>query len=166
MVADAFRRLSVEHHSYKLADTTLEEDTCELLCLYLLFISDHTYCFSLEIEEILFPLAPQIVEAEKNLELQSESSTNIRTYINKVDYDWKYKPDEGINLVHYCCRIYVPKTLRKCVIKWYHCYLQHPGGDILSQALTTVCRWSDIYDQSQKICRIYKDCQKFKKRNA
>ena len=32
-VDDAFRRIYMAYHAHKLADTTLEEDTCELPCL-------------------------------------------------------------------------------------------------------------------------------------
>ena len=72
LVADGFSLLTMAHHAHKLADTTLEEDTCQLLCLNSLFIFDNTDFFPLGIEEISFPLAPQIVKAEYNLELQSE----------------------------------------------------------------------------------------------
>ena len=75
------------HHTHKLTYNTLEEDTCELLCLDLLFIYDNTDCFSLNIEDISFPLAPQIVEAEHKLEIQSELSTNISTNINKSNFN-------------------------------------------------------------------------------
>ena len=51
------------HHVYKLEDTTMVEDTCELLFLDSLLISDNTDCFYLEIEEISFILAPHILEA-------------------------------------------------------------------------------------------------------
>ena len=49
VVDDAFIRLPMVHHAHKLEDTTLEEDTCELLCLDLLLISDNTDCLSLNI---------------------------------------------------------------------------------------------------------------------
>ena len=106
------------------------------------------------------------MEAEQKLELQSGSSTKIRTDLNKANSDWKYNTVEGINLVHFCDRIYVPKTLRGRVIKLYHCYLQHPGGDRPAQILTTVCSWSVIVDQSRKPCITCKDFQKFKKKNS
>ena len=165
LFANYFIRLTTAHHANKLENKTLEEDTCKLLCLYLLLIFDNTDCFYIYIEEISFPLDPQIVEAEQKLEPQDESSTNIRIDLNKANSNWKYKLYEGINLVHYRNKIYVPKTICKRVLKWYHCYLQHTGGDILAQALTTVCRWPGIDDQSRKLCRTCKDCQKFKKRN-
>ena len=77
------------HHTHKLSNTTLEEDTCEILCLFLLLISDNTYCFFPDMEEISFPLAPHTVEAEQNLELQYELSTNIMTDHNKSNSDWE-----------------------------------------------------------------------------
>ena len=55
----------------------------------LVLISDNIDCFSLDIEEVSFPLAPQIVEAEQKLELQTVSSTNIRNNLNKAKSDWK-----------------------------------------------------------------------------
>ena len=69
VVADYFSRLSMAHHDHKLTDTTMEENTCKLLCLDSLFISGNIECFCLDIEDILFPLAPQIVEAEQKLEI-------------------------------------------------------------------------------------------------
>ena len=81
------------------------------------------------------------MEAEQHLELQSELSTNIRTDLNKANSNQNKNPVEGINLVHYRDRMYVSKTLRKRVLKWYHCYIQHPGGDVLAHKLTTVCMW-------------------------
>ena len=47
-----FSRLPMGHRAHKLADTTLEENTCELMCLHSLFISGNTDCFSLDIEGI------------------------------------------------------------------------------------------------------------------
>ena len=141
IVADYFSRIPMVHHTHKLTYNTLEEDTCELLCLDLLFIYDNTNYLSPDKEGISLSLAPQTMEEEHNLELQSESSTNIRTDINKTNYDWKYKSVKVTNLVYYHDRVYVPKPLRKCVLKWYNCSIQYTGSDRLTQKLTTVCRW-------------------------
>ena len=63
VVADDYSWLPMVHQAHKLANTTLEEDTCKLLCLDELLILDNTDCFSLDIEKILFPLAPKILKA-------------------------------------------------------------------------------------------------------
>ena len=52
LVADTFSSITMAHKAYRLVDTTMEEDTCELLCLDSLFISDDIYCFYLDIEDI------------------------------------------------------------------------------------------------------------------
>ena len=62
VVAYDFSRINMVHHVHKLSDKTLEEGTCALLCLDLLFISYNTNCFYPDIEDISFPLAPQIME--------------------------------------------------------------------------------------------------------
>ena len=82
-------------------------------------------------EYTTFPLAHQIVEAEQKLELQSDSSTNIRTEINNANSDCNYKPTKGIILVHYSDIIYVTKIVSKRVLKCDHCYIQQSVGDIL-----------------------------------
>ena len=71
LVVDDFILIPMAHHSHKLVNTTLEEDTCGLLCMDLLFVFDNTNCFSLNMEEISFMLAPKILETEQNLELQT-----------------------------------------------------------------------------------------------
>ena len=43
VVANGFSRIPMENHNHKLADTTLEEDTCEVMCQDLLLISDNKY---------------------------------------------------------------------------------------------------------------------------
>ena len=77
------------YYAHKVENTTLEQDTCEILFLDSLFISDNSYCFSLNIEEIYFPLAPQIMKAEHNLGLQTGLSTNISTNLNNDNSNWK-----------------------------------------------------------------------------
>ena len=56
VVANAFSRLPMAHHTHKLAYTTLEEDTGKIMSLDSFLISDNTDCFSLDIEKISFML--------------------------------------------------------------------------------------------------------------
>ena len=67
LFSDTFIRQTMAHCALKLAETTLEENTCELLCMDPLFISDNTDCFSFDIEEISFTLSTQTMEAGNNL---------------------------------------------------------------------------------------------------
>ena len=58
------------------------------------------------------------------------------------------------------------QNLRKRVLKWHQCYLQHLGDDRLSHTLTTICRWLGIVEKSRKLRITYKYCHKLKKHNA
>ena len=49
VVADTFIQITMAHRAHKLADTTPEEDTCDIMCMDLLFVYDKTDCFSLDI---------------------------------------------------------------------------------------------------------------------
>ena len=152
----------MSHHAHKSADTTLEEDTWEIMCLDSLYTYNNTDYFYLDKEEIYFLLPPQNMESQKNLEQQHESSINMRSNLNKASSYWKYNTIKVINLVQYRDMIYVPKTIYKHFLKWNHCYLQNSGDYRLAQTLPTVCRWFDVVDQAKTICRICKDCHKFK----
>ena len=90
----------------------------------------------------------------------------LRTALLDPKSQWEYKEVEGINLIHYCKKIYVPKSLRRRALAWYHHYLCHPGGDRLSNTLTQVCIWKGIVSQARTLCKNCKQCQKYKKRNT
>ena len=124
--------------------------------------------FSSTTEETDFPLAPQLVEVEQKLELNSTTveAIELRTALLDPKSQWEYTEVEGINLIHYCKKIYVPKSLRRRALAWYHHYLCHPGGDRLSNTLTQVCIWKGIVSQARTLCKNCKQCQKYKKRNT
>ena len=52
VVSDDFIRITMGYHARKVADMTLEEYTCELLCVDSLLIYDNIDCLYLDIEEI------------------------------------------------------------------------------------------------------------------
>ena len=69
---------------------------------------------------------------------------------------------EGLDIVMYENKIYVPVPLRGRTLHWYHHYLSHPGGDRLAQTLSTVCYWKGLQNQSKKFCKKCETCQKYK----
>jgi len=59
---------------------------------------------------------PQLVEVEQKLELNSTTTQAIelRTALLDPKSQWEYKEVKGINnLIHYCKKIYVPKSLHR-----------------------------------------------------
>ena len=106
------------------------------------------------------------MEVEQKLELNLVAGAIITTVLNNPKSQWEYKDVEGVRLIHYCKKIYVPKTLRKRTLEWYHHYLCHPGGDRPTATLTQVCVWKGIVHQARDLYKKCHKCQKFKKRST
>ena len=71
---------------------------------------------------------------------------------------------EGVDIVTYEGKIYVPKSLRKRTIEWYHHFLNHPGGDRLFKTINRVCYWKGMASECTSFCRRCAECQKHKPR--
>jgi hypothetical protein len=169
VVADAISRLPKEDHAVGAASLAFLEDAAsKLLGVNDLFVTDTCDAFSTSDEDIVYPLAPQLVEVEQKLELQSNSpeTSEMRLNLGKTDSNWTYKDVEGHRLIHYHDKIYIPKNLRQRCLNWYHHYLCHPGGDRLAATLQQVCVWKGIVSQARKLCKLCNKCQKFKKRGT
>mgnify|MGYP007058482871 CR=1 FL=1 len=149
-----------------LAPSSNFRNLSELLNISELFVADTVDQFATNVEEIDYPLAPQLVEVEQKLELNTAAGAIISTALNDPKSQWEYKDVEEVKLIHFSNRIYVPKTLRKRTLDWYHHYLCHPGGDRLAATLSQVCTWRGIVSQAQTHCKRCSACQKYKKKLA
>ena len=165
-VADAISRLPKEEHEIPLTEEQIELNLTQLLNISELYVTDCADQFAINAEEIDFPLAPQLVEVEQKLELATAAGAIISAALLNPESQWDYQDVEGVKLIHYCKRIYVPKTLRKRTLEWYHHYLCHPGGDRLAATLAQVCTWRGIVSQARTYCRRCSACQKYKKRST
>ena len=58
--------------------------------------------------------------------------------------------------------IYVPQNLHRCVLDFYHFYLNHPGGSRLAQIFREVCYWKFLVAQVELYDKLCKICQHFK----
>ena len=165
-VADAISRLPKEEHESPLSKEQIEVNLMELLNISELFVTETADQFAINAEEIDFPLAPQLVEVEQKLELNTAAGEIIKAALLDAKSQWDYRHVEGIKLIHFAKKIYVPKTLRKRILEWYHHYLCHPGGDRLAATLTQVCTWRGIVSQARTHCKNCSMCQKYKKRST
>jgi hypothetical protein len=165
-VADAISRLPKEEHESPLSKEQIEVNLMELLDISELFVTETADQFAINAEEIDFPLAPQLVEVEQKLELNTAAGEIINAALLDAKSQWDYRHVEGIKLIHFAKKIYVPKTLRKRILEWYHHYLCHPGGDRLAATLTQVCTWRGIVSQARTHCKNCSRCQNYKKRST
>ena len=168
VVADAISRLPTEDHA-STDPARLEDELCSLLNVNDLYVTETADCFATtNVDAIDFPLAPQLVEVEQKLELESNAKhvAEVIAGLKDPKSQWAYKEVEGFKLIHCFEKIYVPKSLRSRVLNWYHHYLCHPGGDRLAATLKQVSIWRGMVSQARKLCRECSACQKFKKRST
>ena len=56
---------------------------------------------------------------------------------------------DDVKIICYDRKIYVPQSLHRRVIDWYHFYLNHPGGIRLEKKIREVCYWKDVVTQAE-----------------
>jgi RNase H-like domain found in reverse transcriptase len=75
-----------------------------------------------DIKETDFPLSPVLISKyqrlDKTLKQKAMSTTNQNFSTKKL---------EGVEVITYQGKIYIPVQLQQCVVAWYHEYLAHPG---------------------------------------
>ena len=72
----------------------------------------------------------------------------------------------SVEIIFYDRKIYVPQSLYRRVLDWYHFYLNHPGGSRLAKKIREVCYWKDLVMQEELFANTCKTCQQVKKRNT
>ena len=92
----------------------------------------------LENNEDGFPLNILIVQKLQQKELRNTKS-NISTYISDQGSSYSMEELDGEDIICYDTKIYVPQSMRRRVLDWYHFYLNHPGGSRLTKTTRKVC---------------------------
>ena len=73
---------------------------------------------------------------------------------------------DDVEIICYDSKIYVPQSMHRCVLDWYHFYLNHPVGSRLAKKIREVCYWKGLVTQEELFAKMCKTCQKFKKRST
>ena len=75
-----------------------------------------------DVKETDFPLSPILIAKyqglDKTLKQKCMSKTNDNFSMTKL---------EGVEVITYQGKIYIPVQLQQRVVAWYHEYLAHPG---------------------------------------
>jgi transposase InsO family protein len=71
---------------------------------------------------------------------------------------------DGIEIVTFEDKIYVPKSLQNRSIVWYHFFLNHPGEERLYKTMNKVCYWKGMSTQTLNFCQKCNECQLHKSR--
>ena len=110
-----------------------------------------------------FPLQLSEVQRIQSIELEMRHS-KLKALLEDKTSGYGYGEIEGFNLITHKGKMYVPQSLRGRTLGWYHHYLCHPGGDRLSNTLSTVCYWKGLTSQAKSFCKKCDKCQRLKKR--
>ena len=115
-------------------------------------------CFGLdEIEEDTFPLDMKLLaKAQLN-------DKTLRAKVRKHLDDFTERKVEETPVLLYQGRIYVPPSLRKRIINWYHEFLCHPGETRTEQSIRTCYIWPNIATDVKNIVKYCRECQLNKK---
>jgi hypothetical protein len=113
----------------------------------------------------VFPLTLLLVQAEQNKE-KTNNKSDLSTNLKNKNKEFKKQVIDDVEIYLFNNKIYVPKSLCRRTLDWYHFYLNHPGGDRLAKTLQEVCNWKGITTQAKLHAKHCKSCQKFKRRAA
>ena len=118
-----------------------------------------------EKNENCFPLNLLIVQREQQKELGNINS-KLSTYISDRRSGYSIQELEDVEIICYDSKIYVPKSLRRLLLDWYHFYLNHPGGSRHAKTTREVCYCKVVVTQAELFNKTCKICQQFEKRKT
>jgi transposase InsO family protein len=145
IVADALSRLDADF------DKVMEPHLTKSEMAHLFLIQGET-------KETDFPLSPELIakyqRKDKTLKnkIQKGLSNNYST--TKV---------EGVEVITYHDKIYIPKQLQPRVVAWYHEYLVHPGQSRTEATIRQHFTWPKLREHVNDFCRTCQQCQIYKR---
>jgi hypothetical protein len=146
IVADALSRLD-------LTPTTISPSTDEM-----------AESFALEDEDLpitAFPLQYKLIAQQQNNEpdLLQKIRDNHKNYSRK-----KFRGGGKVReLILYLSKIYIPKSLRRRVVNWYHEQLCHPGETRTELTIKQHFMWPGLRKDVHAVCTQCDTCQRTKK---
>ena len=73
---------------------------------------------------------------------------------------------ENVEIICYDSKVYVPQSLSRRVIDWYHFFLNRPVVSRLAKTIRGVFYWKGLVTQAELFAKTCKICQQFKKRKT
>ena len=106
-------------------------------------------------EEIIFPLSTQLIAEHQE---KDASINKLRSHPEMVT-----RTVHGTSVLLLKDKIFIPKALRKNVLKWYHEMLRHPGIDRTERTIRQHLVWPGLHDDVVRHVSSCIQCQKCKK---
>jgi hypothetical protein len=109
-----------------------------------------------EMESEEFPMNPAIIAREQHKYIQ------LKELIKRSD-KFSERTIERSTVITYGKKIYIPQSLRKRIVWWYHAYLQHPGITRMESTLRQNLTWPNIINDVEAAVKNCHECQIGKK---
>lgn len=71
-----------------------------------------------------FPLEKKLLR--KKQKVLNKNNSALNKHLDEEDSEYHMDKIDGVELVMYIDKIYIPETLRESALNWYHYYLNHP----------------------------------------
>jgi hypothetical protein len=112
----------------------------------------------MDIKETGFPLSPTLVA-----EYQRSDNKLKRRSMRTKSQIFSTKKIQGVEVIMYQGKIYIPVQLQQRVVAWYHEYLAHPGESQTEAMICQTCTWPKLRSHVETFCKTCHTCQLFKK---
>jgi hypothetical protein len=109
-----------------------------------------------EMESEEFPISPEIIAREQKKE------THLKEVMNKSE-KFSERIVERSTVITFENKIYIPKSLIKRIVWWYHTYLQHPVITRMEATLRQNLTWPNIRKGVEAALKNCHECQIGKK---
>jgi hypothetical protein len=109
-----------------------------------------------EMESEELPMSPEIIDCEQ------KKDTHLKEVMKKSD-KCSERLIERSTVITYDNNIYIPQSLRKRIVWWYHTYLQHPGITRMEANLRQNLTWPNLKKDVEAAVKNLHECQIGKK---
>jgi hypothetical protein len=109
-----------------------------------------------EMESYEFPMSPEIFSCEQ------KKDTHLQEVMKKSDKS-SDRLIERSTVINYDNKVYIPQSLRKMIVWWYHTYLQHPGITRMEATLRQNLTWPNLRKDVEAAVKNCHQCQIGKK---
>jgi hypothetical protein len=105
-----------------------------------------------EMESEEFPMIPQIIAREQ------KKDTHLKEMMKKSEKNSE-RLIERSTVITYDNKIYIPQSLRKRIVWWYHTYLQHSGIALMEATLRQNLTWPNLKKDVEAAVKNCHECQ-------
>ena len=145
----AFCMSRLDSEQETLSEFINQPDSLDMACSFML---------NRETKECDFPLYPPMIA-----KYQKDDKKLKTSMLKTTTEDYTTKKVEGVELIHYLGKIYVPQRLQSRVVAWYHEYLAHPGEKRTEETIAQWLTWPGLRREVRGFCRTCKQCQVWKR---